>query len=33
MPVKVAAGCLVRARASATEWRYLIVHPSGNYNT
>lgn len=31
MPVEVAAGCLVRARF-AGEWRYLIVHPSGNYN-
>lgn len=31
MPVKVAAGCLVRARF-AGQWRYLIVHPSGNYN-
>jgi 8-oxo-dGTP pyrophosphatase MutT (NUDIX family) len=31
MPVKVAAGCLVRARF-AREWRYLIVHPSGGYN-
>ena len=31
MPVKVAAGCLVRARFG-DGWRYLIVHPSGNYN-
>jgi 8-oxo-dGTP diphosphatase len=31
MPVKVAAGCLVRARFDGA-WRYLIVHPSGNYN-
>ena len=31
MPVKVAAGCLVRARFEG-EWRYLIVHPSGAYN-
>ncbi|MBM4242826.1 MAG: NUDIX domain-containing protein [Deltaproteobacteria bacterium] len=31
MPVKVAAGCLVRARFGS-EWRYLIVHPSGSYN-
>jgi len=31
MPVKVAAGCLVRARFG-NEWRYLIVHPSGSYN-
>lgn len=31
MPVKVAAGCLVRARFD-DGWRYLIVHPSGNYN-
>jgi len=29
--VKVAAGCLVRARFDGV-WRYLIVHPSGNYN-
>lgn len=31
MPMKIAAGCLVRARFGA-EWRYLVVHPSGNYN-
>jgi 8-oxo-dGTP pyrophosphatase MutT (NUDIX family) len=31
MPVKIAAGCLVRARFG-DEWRYLIVHPSGAYN-
>ena len=31
MPVKIAAGCLVRARF-AGRWHYLIVHPSGNYN-
>jgi 8-oxo-dGTP pyrophosphatase MutT (NUDIX family) len=31
MPVKTAAGCLVRARF-AGRWHYLIVHPSGNYN-
>lgn len=31
MPVKIAAGCLVRARFEA-QWRYLVVHPSGNYN-
>jgi len=31
MPVKIAAGCLVRARF-AGQWRYLVVHPSGNYN-
>lgn len=29
--MKVAAGCLVRARFDGA-WRYLIVHPSGNYN-
>jgi len=28
---KIAAGCLVRARFGG-EWRYLVVHPSGNYN-
>lgn len=31
MPVKIAAGCLVRARF-AGQWHYLIVHPSGSYN-
>ena len=31
MPVKIAAGCLVRARF-AGQWHYLIVHPSGRYN-
>jgi 8-oxo-dGTP diphosphatase len=31
MPRKVAAGCLVRALFDG-EWRYLVVHPSGNYN-
>ncbi|MEW6268237.1 MAG: NUDIX domain-containing protein [Thermodesulfobacteriota bacterium] len=31
MPPKVAAGCLVRAVFDG-RWRYLIVHPSGNYN-
>jgi predicted NUDIX family NTP pyrophosphohydrolase len=28
---KIAAGCLVRARFG-DETRYLVVHPSGNYN-
>jgi 8-oxo-dGTP pyrophosphatase MutT (NUDIX family) len=31
MPMKIAAGCLVRARFG-DQWRYLIVHPSGAYN-
>lgn len=31
MPPKVAAGCLVRAVFDG-ELRYLVVHPSGNYN-
>ena len=31
MPPKRAAGCLVRATFDGEE-RFLIVHPSGNYN-
>lgn len=31
MPAKIAAGCVVRAEFGG-ELRYLVVHPSGNYN-
>ena len=31
MPRKIAAGCVVRAWFDG-ELRYLVVHPSGNYN-
>ena len=31
MPPKIAAGCVVRAEFDG-EVRYLVVHPSGNYN-